>query len=155
LLHLSGGIYFGTNLEAQLQLCSPTPRIRAQQLVTLRFCCQSWCFAFIREGLQRYPIEHTRYSRTLKGDTWWHHPKAPHVLEPGFLTDSHPYPVELDLPSWTVDRDVDLRNWLFGFGAGVRIESPEALRLELLERCQKTIQAQSLVDQISRIDAGL
>lgn len=25
LLHLSGGIYFGTNLEAQLQLCSPTP----------------------------------------------------------------------------------------------------------------------------------
>lgn len=149
LLHLSGGIYFGTNLEAQLQLCSPTPRIKAQQLVTLRFCCQSWCFAFIREGLQRYPIEHTRYSRALKADTWWHHPKAPHVLEPGSPTDSHPYPVELDLPSWTVDRDVDLRNWLFGFGAGVRIESPEALRLELLERCQKTIQAQSLVDQIS------
>jgi hypothetical protein len=43
--------------------------------------------------------------------------------------------VEQDLPSWTVERDVDLRNWLFGFGAGLRIETPETLRLELLERC--------------------
>jgi hypothetical protein len=38
--------------------------------------------------------------------------------------------VELDLPSWTVERDVDLRNWLFGFGDGVRIESPTAMQEE-------------------------
>ena len=130
LLHLSGGIYFGDNLEAQLQLYSPTAKVRQQALTTLRFCCQSWSFAFIREGLQRYPIEHTRYSQPLAGDTWWHHPKAPHVLEPGSPTDNHPYPVELDLPRWTVERDVDLRNWLFGFGAGIRIESPTTLREE-------------------------
>jgi hypothetical protein len=97
---------------------------------TLRFCCQSWSFAFIREGLQRYPVEHTRYSKPLVGDTWWHHPKAPHLLEPGRPTDTHPYPVELDLPSWTVERDVDLRNWLFGFGAGIRLETPAALAAE-------------------------
>ena len=130
LLYLSGGIYFGDNLEAQLQLCSPTARVRARAMQTLRFCCQSWSFAFIREGLQRYPIEHTRYSKPLPGDTWWHHPKAPHLLEPGPPTDTHPYPVELDLPSWTVERDVDLRNWLFGFGAGIRIEAPAALAAE-------------------------
>ena len=138
LLHLSGGIYFGDNLDAQLQLCSPTAKVRAQALTTLRFCCQSWSFAFIREGLQRYPIEHTRYSKPLAGDTWWHHPKAPHVLDPGSAADSHPYPVELDLPSWTVERDVDLRNWLFGFGAGIRIEAPAALREEHRSRALAT-----------------
>lgn len=130
LLHLSGGIYFGDDLEAQLALTGANEKGRHKQLVTLRFCCQSWAFAFIREGLQRYPIEHTRYSKQLAGDSWWHHPAAPHVLEPGSATDSHPYPVEIDLPSWCVERDVDLRNWLFGFGSGVRIESPLALRNE-------------------------
>lgn len=125
LLYLSGGIYFGDDLDAQLQLAA-----QGKGLVTLRFCCQPWCFAFIREGLQRYPTENTRYSRPLAGDTWWHHSKAPHVLEPGAASDRHPYPVELDLPRWTVERDVDLRTWLFGFGDGVRIESPVALREE-------------------------
>lgn len=130
LLHHSGGIYFGDDLTAQLRLASSNPRLRARQLVTLRFCCQGWAFAFIREGLQRYPIEHTRFSKPLPGDHWWHHPKAPHVLQPGSRSDTHPYPVELDLPVWTVERDIDLRNWLFGFGAGIRVESPEALRDE-------------------------
>ena len=41
---------------------------------------------------------------------------APHVLEPGSPNDTHPYPVELDLPPWTMEHDIDLRNWLFGFG---------------------------------------
>jgi hypothetical protein len=130
LLHCSGGIYFGTDLDAQLQLCSPTARVRAKAMTTLRFCCQSWSFAFVREGLQRYPIEQVRYSRRLEGDTWWHHPKAPHPLEPGSASDSHPYPVEIDLPRWTVERDVDLRNWLFGLGDGIRIEAPTELRGE-------------------------
>jgi hypothetical protein len=102
LLHHSGGIFFGGDLEQQLQLASPSAQRRAQGLVTLRFCCTPWAFAFIREGLQRYPIEHTRFSKPLPGDSWWHHPKAPHVLEPGPTGSSHPYPVELDLPPWTV-----------------------------------------------------
>ena len=130
LLHHSGGIYFGDDLAAQLRLCHPRGRSREQELRTLRFCCQGWCFAFIREGLQRYPIEHTRFSKPLPGEHWWHHPDAPHVLEPGSPNETHPYPVELDLPPWTVERNIDLRNWLFGFGAGIRIDSPEALRDE-------------------------
>ncbi|MFM7361061.1 MAG: hypothetical protein ACKO6F_02090 [Cyanobium sp.] len=139
MLHQSGGIYFGNDLKSQLRLASPNARIRARQLVTLRFCSQGWCFAFLREGLQRYPIEHTRLSRPLPGDTWWFHPKAPHVLEPGPPADTHPYPVELDLPSWTVAADIDLRTWLFGFGAGIRIESPPELRLEHQERLQAAL----------------
>ncbi|MFN5698408.1 MAG: AAA family ATPase [Cyanobacteriota bacterium] len=139
LLHHSGGIYFGSDLKTQLRLASPNARIRAKQLVTLRFCCQGWAFAFIREGLQRYPIEHTRFSKPLPGERWWHHPKAPHILEPGSAADSHPYPVELDLPAWTVERDIDLRNWLFGFGAGIRIDSPQALRDEHRQKLEAAL----------------
>jgi predicted kinase len=139
LLHHSGGIYFGSDIKSQLRLTSPNAQLRAKQLVTLRCCCQGWCFAFIREGLQRYPIEHTRFSKPLAGEHWWHHPNAPHVLEPGSPSDTHPYPVELDLPPWTVERDIDLRNWLFGFGAGIRIEAPAELRQEHQERLQAAL----------------
>ncbi len=141
LLHHSGGIYFGSDLEQQLAIASPSAQRRSQALVTLRFCCAPWAFAFIREGLQRYPIEHTRFSKPLPGDRWWHHPKAPHVLEPGAADASHPYPVELDLPPWTVAADIDLRGWLFAFGGGIRIESPQALRQELVDRCREALEA--------------
>jgi predicted kinase len=141
LLHHSGGIYFGADLEQQLAIASPSAQRRSQALTNLRFCCAPWAFAFIREGLQRYPIEHTRFSKPLPGDSWWHHPKAPHLLEPGPTDSSHPYPVELDLPPWTVAADIDLRSWLFAFGGGIRIESPDALRQELVDRCREAIGA--------------
>jgi hypothetical protein len=141
LLHYSGGIYFGGDLEQQRAVASSSAQRRSQALVTLRFRCAAWAFAFIREGLQRYPIEHTRFSRPLPGDSWWHHPRAPHVLEPGPADASHPYPVELDLPPWTVAADIDLRSWLFAFGGGIRIESPEALRQELVQRSREAIAA--------------
>ena len=81
----------------------------------------------------------SRHLRRLHGEC--HGDKAPHVLEPGSPTDTHPYPVELDLPPWTVERDIDLRNWLFGFGAGIRIESPEALRDEHRQKLQSALEA--------------
>ncbi|MCS5699769.1 WYL domain-containing protein [Cyanobium sp. FGCU-52] len=142
LLHHCGGIHFGSDLEPQLAVAGASAQRRAQTLVTLRFSCTPWAFAFIREGVQRYPIEQTRFSLPLPGDAWWHHPKAPHVLAPNLEGDSHPYPVELDLPPWTVAEDVDLRSWLFGFGGGIRIEAPEAVRLELIQRCRDTLAAQ-------------
>jgi hypothetical protein len=58
------------------------------------------------------------------------------VLEPNAPTDSHPYPLELDLPSWTLAADIDLRTWLYGFGEGIRVESPSGLREELVGRCR-------------------
>jgi predicted kinase len=48
LLHHSGGIYFGSDLEQQLAIASPSAQRRSQALVTLRFCCAPWAFAFIR-----------------------------------------------------------------------------------------------------------
>ena len=143
LLHHCGGIYFGDDLEAQLGLASPSPQVRQGQLETLRFSCTPWAFAFLREGAGRYPLEQTRYSLPLQGDRWWHHPKAPHVLAANAASDSHPYPIELDLPRWTVAADIDLRIWLFSFGAGIRIEQPEAMRQELIQRCNQTLAAQA------------
>ena len=143
LLHHCGGIYFGDDLDGQLALASPSAQLRADQLETLRFSCAPWAFAFLREGVARYPLEQTRFSRPLEADHWWHHPKAPHVLDPNDSSDSHPYPIELDLPRWTVAADIDLRIWLFSFGDGIRIETPEAMRQELIQRCTRTLAAQA------------
>jgi predicted kinase len=141
LLHHSGGIYFGDDISAQLALASSSPRARASVLRTLRFSATPWAFAFLREGMGRYPREQVRFSRPLPGDAWWHHPDAPHVLEPNVPTDSHPYPLELNLPSWTIAADIDLRTWLYGFGDGIRVESPAALREELVNRCRAMLAA--------------
>ena len=128
LMELSGSIFFGTDLEDQLELAKGSLVSRTRMLTTLRFTCQPWCFAFIREGLQRFPINNLRFSKRLPGDTWWHHQNAPHVLEHGEPQSSYPYPVEIDLPLWTIENDIDLKRWLFGFGNGIRIESPPILR---------------------------
>ncbi|MEB3360509.1 MAG: AAA family ATPase [Synechococcaceae cyanobacterium] len=135
LLHYSGGIYFGESLIDQLTLASPVPRIRTAVLQTLRFSATPWAFAFLREGMGRYPREHVRFSKPLPADNWWYHSEAPHVLEPNAASDTHPYPLELDLPRWTLAADIDLRTWLYGFGEGIRIDSPTSLREELIARC--------------------
>ena len=141
LLHHSGGIHFGDDIKAQLALASSSPRTRAGVLQTLRCSATPWAFAFLREGMGRYPREQVRFSRPLPGDSWWHHPDAPHVLEPNAPSDSHPYPLELDLPSWSIAADIDLRTWLYGFGEGIRVESPSALREELVNRCRAMLAA--------------
>ena len=38
--------------------------------------------------------------------------------------------MEIDLPLWTLERDSDLRRWLYALGGGVRIESPLTLQQE-------------------------
>ena len=139
-MHYSGGIYFGNDLDQQIAIASSSAQQRKEALIKQRFSCAPWAFAFIREGLQRYPIEHTRFSKPLPNDNWWYHPKAPHSLEP-IIDSSHPYPVELDLPVWSIAADIDLRSWLFAFGGGIRIESPDPLRQELLQRSHEAIAA--------------
>lgn len=133
LLQASGGIYFGDDLAAQLAVAGSNAAERRRFLDTVRFRCTPGVFAFLREGLQRFPLEATRLSEPLPTDRWWRHPQAPHSLSP-LPGSSHPYPIEIDLPVWTIARDVDLRRWLFGFGDGVIIEAPEALRLEHRQR---------------------
>jgi len=138
LLHVCGGLYLGDDINSQLSIAGQTddpifnedckPLILGidayQQLV---FSCTPEVFQLIREEPRRFPPEHTAYSKPI--------PELPHLLpssldtlEPNSASDSHPYRVEICLPMWTLNQDWELRNWLFRWGAGVRIESPLILR---------------------------
>ena len=117
LLKVCGGIFFGENLQAQLDLASATPARQSRHLRnTLRISCQEWSFAFIREASEKFPKEQIRYSKPISKNAGWKADKI-HCLQPNQPNDSHPYPVEIDLPIWTLEQDRDLQGWLFRFGA--------------------------------------
>lgn len=137
LLDYCGGIFFGYDRDAQVKLCGGNRVQRNEQLVTLRFRCMDWVFKFLREGVQRFPRHCTRLSKPLPGDLWRHRPNIANDTRTSLATldpipgDTHPYPVEFDLPYWTIgtglrDGDVDLKRWLFGFDGGIVIEAPQA-----------------------------
>lgn len=130
LLELCGGIYFGSDLQAQLAISAPAKSGRTsgqEHYERLRFSCTPRVFELIREEPGRFPLEHTRYSKPIPGQSTWQ-ASLLDQLEPNPKGDSHPYPVEVLLPRWTVSDDWDLRNWLFRWGAGLRIEAPVVLR---------------------------
>ncbi|MCT0217847.1 WYL domain-containing protein [Synechococcus sp. CS-1329] len=135
LLRHTSGIYCGDDLDAQLAIGGTDPLARQRTLQTLRFRCTPYVFSFLREGLQRFPLECIRLSKPRPGEQWWRHRDAPHELEPG--DGSHPYPIEIDLPPWTLAGDIDLRRWLFGFGHGVIIDGPEILRRDHRQRAEE------------------
>ena len=130
LLHVCGGLWFGNDLDAQLAVM---PQERTDAYDTLRFSCTPQVFQLIREEPNRFPPEHTAYSRPIPGHSSWS-PGPLDRLAPNPATGSHPYPVELLLPRWTLESDWDLRAWLFRWGAGVRIESPQVLREQHLQQ---------------------
>ena len=128
LLKVCGGIFFGEDLEAQLDLASTIPAHQKRHINnTLRISCQEECFAFIREVSQKFPTSQIRYSKPITTNAGWKADKL-HCLQPNPTGDTHPFPVEIDLPIWTLEQDRDLQGWLFRFGAGIRIEQPEGLR---------------------------
>ena len=133
LMELSGGIYFGDDAALQQQVAAADNELLKGLLTTVRFRCTERVYRFLREGLQRYPLGQIRLSKPLPGDRWRAPAHAPLLLEPD-ASHTHPFPVELDLPPWTVARDVDFRRWLFGYGADLLIEGPEPLRAEHAQR---------------------
>ena len=113
---------------------------RRRQLQTLRLSCKSEAYAAIRQGQLPFSLDQIRLERPAKqaeprsaaqGTTAdWVHPELAQVLTPNPTGDSHPHPVEIDLPPWILARGVALRRWLFSHGSALRIEAPEALRQE-------------------------
>jgi len=138
LMELSGGIYFGDDVALQEQLSEANAEQLAELLTTVHFRCTLRVYRFLREGLQRYPLSQMRLSKPLPGDRWRQPAKAQLVLQP-IEGDAHPFPIEIDLPPWTVGGDVDFRRWLFGYGADVMLEAPFHLRQEHLERAEALI----------------
>lgn len=120
-----GGLYFGESIDDQLAVMAPASgRTARPPWGVLRFSCTPEVFQLIREEPRRFPPEHTAYGS----------------LAPNPAGDTHPYPVEIRLPSWTIERDWDLRTWLFRWGAGVRIEQPQDLRDLHRQRAQAVME---------------
>jgi len=129
LQHCCGSLEFGASLQAQQAVCGSPSEQRSKAMGTLQLSCDAAAFALLREEVRRFPAAAVRLSRPLPGDG---------VLSPlgeqaellPCSRSSHPYPVEIDLPLWTLERDSDLRRWLYALGGGVRIESPLSLQRE-------------------------
>ncbi|MFN7229667.1 MAG: AAA family ATPase [Synechococcaceae cyanobacterium] len=123
LLHVCGGLFFGPSVDDQLAVLQPSGgRTPQHPWGLLRFSCTPAVFQLIREEPHRFPPEHTTYA------------------EPNPRGDSHPHPVEIRLPHWTIEHDWDLRNWLFRWGAGIRIEQPTSLRALQLQQAREVVQ---------------
>lgn len=117
----SGGIYLGGNVEHQIKVGVEALSLKELRglekegvFQRIRLRCNAAIYKVFCEGNNRYPVEQMRLS--FKPDP-----------DPAC---THPYPVELILPSWTVTEERDFRRWLFGFGTQIRIEAPHALREE-------------------------
>jgi hypothetical protein len=119
-----GGLYFGESIDDQLAVMAPSSgRSANPPWGVLRFSCTPQVFRLIREEPRRFPPEHTAHES----------------LAPNPAGDTHPHPVEIRLPSWTLEHDWDLRNWLFRWGAGIRIEQPCELRELQLQQAREVV----------------
>lgn len=144
-----GGIFFsrdpqlqrdvlGLSLQKQTAKNEALPSFSRKQLEDLinkgsmqhvRFRCTPEVFTFMREGFNRYPPEQIGLSGPRPGDQWELPDIGIEQLTPlAGENESHPYPVEFILPSWTVEEDTDFRRWLFGFDSRIVIETPESLK---------------------------
>jgi predicted DNA-binding transcriptional regulator YafY len=135
----TGGIFLGDNHHQQKKLAVDSlseARIQALlgegTLVKVRFHCTARIYAFIRSGNKRYPPEQMGLSAPLPSDDWTVGIAGTQLLDPDPNNTTHPYPVEIILPAWTV-KSTDFRSWLFGFGGELKIEAPEALREPLIK----------------------
>ena len=128
LMYISGGIYFGENADLQKSLFLAESENDKKRLFTkVRFRTNHRIYKFMREGLQRYPLNQIKISLPLSGDNWKITNKKIFTLKPD-SKNTHPFPIEILLPSWTVERDIDFQRWLFGFSDGIKIESPLNLK---------------------------
>lgn len=132
----TGGIFLGDDHHQQRKLAvddlSETriqALLREGTMVKVRFHCSARIYAFIRSGNKRYPPEQMRLSGPLPTDDWTVGSAGAPLLDPDPTNTTHPYPVEIILPAWTVKSN-DFRSWLFGFGGDLKIDSPDALREE-------------------------
>jgi hypothetical protein len=129
LQHCCGSLEFGDGLQPQQLVCLGPSKQRAKAMGTLRLSCDATAFALLREEVRRFPAAAVRLSRPLPGDGVISALVEQEALLP-CSRSSHPYPVEIDLPLWTLERDQDLRRWLYALGGGVRIEAPLNLQQE-------------------------
>ena len=136
LIEISGGIFFGSDVEKQYLLTQEDNHERKRHMILVRFRCTKNIYKFLREEPQRYPQSQLRMSQPKEEDKWEAPSKGPFVLKP-IPGESHPYPIEIDLPPWIInEKNIDFRSWLYGFGTEIIIEKPNSLVSEYIKRTQ-------------------
>jgi predicted kinase len=135
-----GGLCFGDQLAGQQALIEQVlcqqpgregerRRAAAPWLVRLRLSCSAAVLAALRRELDRFPQAAVRLAAALPGDSWGRPEPGSSGMRAG-REGRLTYPLELDVPSWVVAGDGDLRHWLYSYGAELRIEAPAALAVE-------------------------
>lgn len=155
----TGGIYLGSDHHQQAKLAVDhlsdnkiLDLLREGTLVRVRFHCSARIYAFIRSGNKRYPAEQMRLSGPLPTDNWKADSDTNSVLQPDPNNYTHPYPVEIILPAWTVESN-DFRSWLFGFGGDLKIEAPDVLRKKHLTYGQEITALYEVAEHLG--DSGI
>ena len=132
LIEISGGIYFGNNIDEQIKILNSNEDQLKQNLSTLRFRAKSQIYKFLREGLQRYPSNQIRISKPDPNENWRPPENAINNFSLKRLeNDDFPFPIEIDIPFWTLDADIDFKRWILGFRDGIKVESPEVFLDEI------------------------
>ena len=127
LISISGSIYFGKKVDEQLKVLRTSEENFKKVLTTVRFRATENIYRFLREELKRYPINQIRFAKNSSAvfNDRWKDPGTGNFNLEIIKDDTHPYPIEIDLPKWTVQEDIDFRRWLLGFREGIVVESPE------------------------------
>lgn len=118
------GLYLGTDPKIQKRFLSPDPAIRAAASLQLELWFTDSIFAFISEGTQRFSLSQMKMSP--------YHPhqaiRHPDLFSLPRSSDSkYPHRLQITLPIWSIN-DIDLRRWVLGFGAQVKVVAPISIK---------------------------
>jgi predicted kinase len=129
----SGGLFLGSDPQVQRQFLSRDPAVRALVSLQMELWFTDRIFAFVSEGTQRFPTEAMKLSPRDRRQA----AQQPHLFcLPQSQDPQYPHCFQVDLPIWAVD-DIDLRRWILGFGADVKIIEPESLRSRIYQMGQE------------------
>jgi predicted kinase len=121
LFRASGGLFLGTNAHDQRQWLQGSPEQCQALSQTLELWCNDEVFRFISEGDQRFPPDQIRLSPRLPDSRRPSDPKI-FCLKPT-EDPTYPHRFQVQLPYWAL-QGIDLRRWVWGFQAKVRVVSP-------------------------------
>ena len=133
LQHACSGLYLGRCVQMQQQFLSHDPDQQATASIQIELWFTDRIFAFIGEGTQRFPADQMKMSPKLNG----HLASQTELFCLPRSQDAHyPNRLLLTLPAWSCE-DIDLRRWILGFGAEVKVVAPPELRQQLSDIAQK------------------
>jgi predicted kinase len=144
-----GGLYLGNDPKQQQKFLSPRAYIREPVTITLELWFTDKMFAFISEGTQRFPDTQMQLS-PKPGET---KPQKDTLFCLPRSTDSHyPHRFRVQLPQWSI-HDRDLRRWIIGFGAEVKVVSPPAMMQQIATLAREVATLYGATEAVGKIES--